>query len=77
MGRSIESLPIDVRAQHYRDSAAEAFRLAEQAVNPGLRAAYLNVATGWHGLALELEFLLKSRSIFDELYEEHAEDGAP
>jgi hypothetical protein len=77
MGRSIESLPVDIRARHYRDSAAEAFRLAEKADNPGLRAAYLSVATGWHSMALELEFLLKSSSIFDEMYEEHAEDGGP
>ena len=72
MGSSIDSLPLEERALHYRESAAEAFRLAENAKTTGLRTAYLNVATGWHGMALELELSLRSGAVFDELFEEHS-----
>lgn len=70
MGRSIESLPLEERALHYRQSAAEAFRLAENAKTTGLKTAYLNVATGWHSMALELELVLRSGAVFEELFED-------
>lgn len=75
MGRSIESLPPEQRALHYRDSAAEAFRLAESSASPGLRAAYMNVATGWHSMALELEFLLTSDRFREESFEDFDRAG--
>lgn len=68
VGRSIDSLPIEERARHYRDSAAEAFRLAEVAKTAGLKTAYLNVASGWHTMALELELTLRSDGIFEDMH---------
>jgi hypothetical protein len=65
LAQSIESLPAEARARHYRESAVEAFRLAEAVGDEGLRAAYLNVATGWHTMALDLELALDSEQILD------------
>jgi len=55
MGSSIDSLPLEERARHYRECALEAFKLAEAARTPELKRTYLQVATGWHTMALELE----------------------
>jgi hypothetical protein len=70
LGRSIESLPVAERARHYRESAEAAFKLAEGASSEGLKGAYLNVATGWHTMALELELALRSDSIFESLFDD-------
>ncbi|HWA90406.1 MAG TPA: hypothetical protein VG889_10245 [Rhizomicrobium sp.] len=69
MGHSIDSLPMEDRAQHYRDCAVQAFRLAETTRSPDLKATYLQVATGWHTMALEIELALGSEEILDALME--------
>jgi hypothetical protein len=69
MAYSIDCLPLEERARHYRECAMETFGLAEQATAPGLKATYLQVATGWHTMALELELTLGSEQILDALME--------
>ena len=69
MGSSIDSLPLEERARHYRECALEAFKLAEAARTPELKRTYLQVATGWHTMALELELALGSQEILDALME--------
>ena len=43
------------RATLYREAAAEALSLAESATTREMLTGYLNLANGWHTLALEIE----------------------
>ncbi len=55
MGQSFELLPIDERAQQYREMADATFLKAQRVDDPRLKTQYLNMATSWHALAQELE----------------------
>jgi hypothetical protein len=55
MGRSFELLPIEERAQQYREMADATFLKAKKADDPEVRARYLELATNWHALAQQLE----------------------
>ena len=55
MGHSLELLPIQERAQQYRDMADATFLKAQKATDPQLREQYLDLASSWHSLAQELE----------------------
>lgn len=69
MARPIDTLPAEARARHYRESATGAYRRAETAGNQGLKNAYLNVATGWHAMALEIELAQGADQRLEELVE--------
>jgi hypothetical protein len=47
--------PPDTRIKRYREMAAEAVRLAGQAISPELSAGFLNVAASWNALADQVE----------------------
>jgi ABC-type phosphate transport system auxiliary subunit len=55
LGQSFELLPIEERAQQYREMADATFLKAQKVEDPQLRAQYFNMATSWHALAQELE----------------------
>ena len=54
-GRPFQSASRQERAQRYRDMADAAFLKAQRVENPEIRAEFLNLATGWHAMALEIE----------------------
>lgn len=60
LGQSLESLSPEQRAERYRQFAEDALRRAKDAANPDQRSEYVNMAAGWHTMALEAE---KSASI--------------
>jgi hypothetical protein len=43
------------RVKHYREMAELAGRLAANAQSDDIKLAYMNLATGWHNLAVSLE----------------------
>ena len=55
MGRLIETLPLEQRAQRYREFAQEAVRRASNTHDSDMRAGFLSMAAGWHALAEEIE----------------------
>jgi len=62
LAKSIESLPADQRAKHYRDLAADAVHDAEASTNPALKEGFLRLATQWHKMAQEAEQLAAEQS---------------
>jgi hypothetical protein len=58
MGRSVESLPPEKRAEHYRELANEAIRKAQKTPAPERRTEFLALAGGWHSMAIEAERLV-------------------
>ena len=60
LGQPPEPLPPAERALRYRIFADEAFRKAEQAETPEIRAGLLNMAAGWHVLATALESAIRA-----------------
>ena len=55
MGKLLASLPLEQRAERYRQLAAQAVIKAREETDPGLRAEYLTMASGWHAMAVEAE----------------------
>ena len=55
MARSFDLLPPLSRAKRYREMAELAGKLAANADRDEIRLAYLNLATGWHDLAVSTE----------------------
>jgi hypothetical protein len=55
LGQSIQARSPAERARHYRELAANAMNMAENAPDPNSRASYVSMATAWHKLALEAE----------------------
>jgi hypothetical protein len=55
LAQSIQAPSATKRAQHYRELAAAAMNMAENAPDPKARASYVSMATAWHKLALEAE----------------------
>lgn len=53
-GRLPETLPLDQRAQRYREFAEQALRRASDTHDPEMRAGFLSMAAGWHALAEEI-----------------------
>src|SRR5690242_18410090 len=58
LARSFGPLPPEQRLRHYRRMAELMFKLAMDAPSDTMKAAYLNLATGWHDLAIGLELEL-------------------
>jgi len=54
-GRLLETLPLEQRAQRYREFAQEALRRAANTHDSDMRAGFLSMAAGWHALAEEIE----------------------
>ena len=63
LGVLLDSLPLEERAARCRQFAQEALRQAHLVRDPKLRANYLTMAAGWHGLAAEPERLLESHIV--------------
>lgn len=63
LGALLDSLPLEERAARCRKFAEEALRQAARAKDSVMRANYLTIAAGWHGLAAELERLLESQIV--------------
>ena len=59
LARSFGLLPPEQRLRHYRRMAELMFKLAMDAPSDTMKAAYLNLATGWHDLAIGLELELE------------------
>ena len=55
MGQSFEMLPVEERAQQYREMADATFLKAQKVKDAHLREQYLSMASSWHALAQELE----------------------
>jgi hypothetical protein len=55
MGHSFALLPVEERAQQYREMADATFLKAQKVEDPALKTQYLNMASSWHALAQELE----------------------
>jgi hypothetical protein len=55
LGGLLETLPLEQRAQRYREFAQEALRRASRTGDPDMRAGFLSMAAGWHALAEEIE----------------------
>jgi hypothetical protein len=58
MGQDFDTLPFEVRAQHYRYMAEEALRASSNAQSDGSRTEFLSIARGWHMLALQVEMTI-------------------
>lgn len=55
VGQLLASLPLEERAERYRQFGAEAVKKAQEATDPDRRAEYLTMASGWHAMAVEAE----------------------
>lgn len=55
LGGLLETLPLEQRAQRYREFAQEALRRASNTGDADMRAGFLSMAAGWHALAEEIE----------------------
>ena len=55
MGKSIESLSPRERAAYYRGMAAQALQLAVTAADAETRAAFVDTASCWLSLAVDIE----------------------
>jgi len=55
MGQSFEMLPVEERAQQYREMADATFLKATKTEDPALREQYLTMSANWHNLAMALE----------------------
>jgi hypothetical protein len=54
----LSSLPIEQRAERYRQYAARAVARAQTASEPDQRAEFFAIAANWHTMALEVERFL-------------------
>jgi hypothetical protein len=59
LGQSVASLSPKRRVGYYRAAAAEALKLSDGITDPTLRTAYVELASGWHDLAAEIENSLR------------------
>jgi hypothetical protein len=57
---------MSVRADVYRQKAADAKDRAAQAKNPSIKSAFEEVAKGWLQLAEQVEWIDRQRSLRDE-----------
>jgi hypothetical protein len=57
MGQSVDSLPPEKKAEHYRELANQAVRQSQATVDPDRRASLVAMAASWHNLAVEAERL--------------------
>jgi hypothetical protein len=55
VGQLLETLPLEQRAQRYREFAQEALRRASNTHDSDMRAGFLSMAAGWHALVEEIE----------------------
>jgi hypothetical protein len=55
VGRLLETLPLEQRAQRYREFAQEALRRASNTHDSDMRRGFLSMAAGWYTLAEEIE----------------------
>jgi|KBSMisStaDraftv2_1062788.scaffolds.fasta_scaffold4571366_1 hypothetical protein len=55
MGQSFDLMPMSERARRYREMAAAACQLADDAPSFDGKANYLRLASAWHQLAVQLE----------------------
>lgn len=55
LGQLLAKLPIEERAQRYREMAAQILGKAHGEPDPDRRAEYIAMASGWHTLAQEAE----------------------
>ena len=51
----LASLPLEQRAERYRQLAAQAVTKAQEETDPDRRAEFLTKASGWHAMAVEAE----------------------
>jgi len=58
LGQSLASLPLDERAERYRQFAAQAVLKAQAQTDTERKAEYMTLATGWHTMAQEAERFL-------------------
>lgn len=58
MGRLLAALPLEQRAERYRQFAAAAVTKAQESTDPDRKTEYLTMAAGWHSLAVEAEHSL-------------------
>jgi hypothetical protein len=55
MGQSVELLPPEKRAEHYRELSNQAILQAQVTFDQDRRAELLAMAASWHSLAVEAE----------------------
>ena len=55
MGQSVDLLPPEKKAEHYRELANQAVRQSQVTLDPESRAELVAMAAGWHNLAVEAE----------------------
>ena len=55
VGRLLASLPVEQRAERYRQYAAQALIRSKASTDPAQQAEYIAMAAGWQALAVEAE----------------------
>jgi len=66
MGQPFDNLPVNIRAERYREMADAALLKAKRIKTASLRAEYLTLATAWHSMAQELEKAPDGRTQLEE-----------
>ena len=77
MGQSFELLPVEERAQQYREMADATFLKAQKVEDAALRAQYLSMATNWHSLAQALEAGISDPELIPNAPATSGEDALP
>ena len=73
VGQLLASLPIEQRAERYRQFAAHAVIRAQETTDPDQRAEYLTMASGWHAMAVEAERYLGLAIPGEDVSPDHGE----
>jgi hypothetical protein len=76
MGRLLASLPLEQRAERYRQLAAATMRKARGMADADRRGKYLIMAIGWHALAVEAERSL-GKVVPNEIAGSDQDEAAP